>query len=139
MTEAEEKAQICRELALAIGYVMDIQPYGKRFRYRLTPPDWIEEAMRSRAYFDSEEEAWSDWSFPRFFTEWRATGALMEWAYRNSLIIQQSCIEDGDGLYIPVFDARNGTSHSGYGAFERRAQEAITRAIYAAVKSRSKP
>lgn len=128
------EADICRELTEAMGYEViteetsQFDPLGRWEGECCVVDCWVLPGK------EDDPESWS--GRPNFFTDWKDTGALIEWALKEptlSLAIGTLFYEPDGRCRVRFYNYQYGDEYELHaGTF----QEAIVRAIYAAVKAK---
>ena len=116
----ETDEEICAALAIA----MDLVP--THFYYFRTVPGDPTRLYTSKDAPDKRHSI-------EFFTDWNATGALIEWAVSTNLSVR---VYPFRGAFLGEVDPIDSSTY--YEAADcKTAQEALVRAIYAAIKARA--
>jgi len=123
----ETEETICGELAIATGYyVIEIQHDGLGWQV-VHNSGVFPFATRERC------EEFVLKTAPGYLTDWKATGALIEWAVSTNLVVSVHSYHNAFfGDSHPLGDAPYYTANDC-----KTAQEALVRAIYAAIKARA--
>jgi len=122
----ETQETICAALALAMGYYVIEECGWNRWQV----------AHNSGVFPFATRERCEEFvlkTAPGYLTDWKATGALIEWAVSTNLSVR---VYPFRGAFLGEVDPIDSSTY--YEAADcKTAQEALVRAIYAAIKARA--